>query len=136
MGTCLWRSLKKNIRCYEVNVVLNLCNSMAGCTDTSSGHYMGHFPPDCNFTKCITRPWVFFTFFKLYKWCKIAHWCKCKLISWIDVRNKNIFKSALRYRWKVCWGTFWFEVSLPSKKCLKKIMKNDRFFDDFRGGRS
>ena len=22
----------------------------------------------CNFTKCNTSPWVFFTFFKLYKW--------------------------------------------------------------------
>ena len=27
---------------------------------------------DCNFTKSNTRPWVLFTFFKLYKWYKIA----------------------------------------------------------------
>ena len=26
----------------------------------------------CNFTKINTPPWVFFTFFKLYKWCQIA----------------------------------------------------------------
>ena len=26
----------------------------------------------CNFTKSITPPWVFFMFFKLYKWCQIA----------------------------------------------------------------
>ena len=26
----------------------------------------------CNFTKSSTPPWVFFTFFKLYKWYKIA----------------------------------------------------------------
>ena len=26
----------------------------------------------CNFTKCNTPPWVFFTFFKLYKWNQIA----------------------------------------------------------------
>ena len=27
---------------------------------------------DCKFTKSNTRPWVFFTFFNLYKWCQIA----------------------------------------------------------------
>ena len=27
---------------------------------------------DCNFTKSNTPPWVFFTFFKLYKWYQIA----------------------------------------------------------------
>ena len=26
----------------------------------------------CNFTKINTPPWVFFTFFKFYKWCQIA----------------------------------------------------------------
>ena len=26
----------------------------------------------CTFTKSDTPPWVFFTFFKLYKWCQIA----------------------------------------------------------------
>ena len=26
----------------------------------------------CNFTKSNTPPWVFFTFFKLYKWYQIA----------------------------------------------------------------
>ena len=26
----------------------------------------------CNFTKSITPPWVFFTFFKLYKWDQIV----------------------------------------------------------------
>ena len=26
----------------------------------------------CNFTKSNTPPWVFFTFFKLCKWCQIA----------------------------------------------------------------
>ena len=26
----------------------------------------------CNFTKMSTPPWVFFTLFKLYKWCQIA----------------------------------------------------------------
>ena len=26
----------------------------------------------CSFTKSITLPWVFFTFFKLYKWYQIA----------------------------------------------------------------
>ena len=26
----------------------------------------------CNFTKSITPPWVFFTFFKVYKWCQVA----------------------------------------------------------------
>ena len=26
----------------------------------------------CNFTKSSTPPWMFFTFFKLYKWYKIA----------------------------------------------------------------
>ena len=26
----------------------------------------------CNFTKSSTPPWVFFTFFKLYKWYQIA----------------------------------------------------------------
>ena len=26
----------------------------------------------CNFTKINTSPWVFFTFFKLYKWYQIA----------------------------------------------------------------
>ena len=26
----------------------------------------------CNFTKSNTSPWVFFTFFKLYKWYQIA----------------------------------------------------------------
>ena len=28
----------------------------------------------CNFTKSFTPPWVFFTFFKLYKWYQIQLW--------------------------------------------------------------
>ena len=33
----------------------------------------------CNFTKINTSPWVFFTFFKLYKWDQIA-----QRITYID----------------------------------------------------
>ena len=31
-----------------------------------------NFALTCNFTKSNTPPWVFFTFFKLYKWYQIA----------------------------------------------------------------
>ena len=36
-------------------------------------YYLHNFkkPKVCNFTKSNTPPWVFFTFFKLYKWYQI-----------------------------------------------------------------
>ena len=35
----------------------------------------------CNFTKINTPPWLFFTFFTLYKWYQIAQRTTCKKIS-------------------------------------------------------
>ena len=35
----------------------------------------------CNFTNSITPPWVFFTFFELYTWYKIAQNMMIKLLS-------------------------------------------------------
>ena len=36
------------------------------------GDYEQHICEACNFTKSNTPPWMFFTFFKLYKWYQIA----------------------------------------------------------------
>ena len=39
----------------------------------------------CNFTKINTPPWVFFTFFKLYKWYQIAQ----RTTYFVDIVNLN-----------------------------------------------
>ena len=43
----------------------------------------------CNFTKSSTPPWVFFTFFKLYKWYQIAQnitsACDWNVLCWIMI---------------------------------------------------
>ena len=57
----------------------------------------------CNFTKSITPPWVFFTFFKLYKWCQIAQsitYCHCSNSTCIslqrhDLLDQHIYSSVL-----------------------------------------
>ena len=35
---------------------------------------------DYNFTMSNTPPWMFFTFFKLYNWYRIAVYLKCRLV--------------------------------------------------------
>ena len=59
----------------------------------------------CNFTKINTPPWVFFTFFKLYKWYKIA---QCITNSW-----RLIVSSILLYF---------------SQKSISKILKSAFYF--------
>ena len=46
----------------------------------------------CNFTESNTPPWVFFTFFKLYKWCQTA-----QSITYIIqyTCGKNTFKTDM-----------------------------------------
>ena len=44
----------------------------------------------CYFTKSITLPWMFFTFFKLYKWYRIA-----QSVSYMLTTDKRYIKVAL-----------------------------------------
>ena len=78
----------------------------------------------CNFTKSNTTPWVFFTFLKLYKWCKITE----SVSFW---RQKLLFLqilfSAAKWRRKVKLGethlqpqkknaeAAWYKKSLPAE---------------------
>ena len=72
----------------------------------------------CNFTKSNTSPWVYFTFFKLYKWNQIAQSISMIVLNatlthypaniyFLSVNNKN------RKRWKIC-----------SKLTIKKLQKD------------
>ena len=63
---------------------------------------------ECYFTKFNTPPWVFFTFFKLYKWCQIAQgttynqWSFCEdLLLTFTVDSINSFELAIQWDyWK------------------------------------
>ena len=49
----------------------------------------------CNFTKCNTRPWVFYTFLKLYKWSQVAQSITYVLTPWLYtsvMRRNNKFQ--------------------------------------------
>ena len=75
----------------------------------------------CNFTKISTPPWVFFTFFKLYKWYQIAQ------------RNANTHNWWVPFAFSICihWEIFFiteigkslrlpylkFNVTVSSLKC-------------------
>ena len=55
----------------------------------------------CNFTKSNIPPWVFFTFFKLYKWCQIA-----QSISYtkIFIHSMLIISSLYQKYGKIPWN--------------------------------
>ena len=46
----------------------------------------------CNFTKSNSPPWVFFTFFKLYKWYQITQ--RITNNGWIRLRIRVVFKQV------------------------------------------
>ena len=56
---------------------------------------------ECTFTKSITPPWVFFTFFELYKWYQIAqkrHIFTCQIGKNENVSKINYFQSDNKQR--------------------------------------
>ena len=54
---------------------------------------------ECNFTKSSTPPWVFSSFFKLYKWYQIAQSITTNY-SWINKLNDNSSKEFFLKRIK------------------------------------
>ena len=52
-------------------------------------------PLACNFTKSNTLPWVFFTFFKLYKWYQIVQRITILCLPWSQLMIINIFFSFI-----------------------------------------
>ena len=61
-----------------------------------------------SFTKSSTPPWVFFTFFKLYKRCQIA--------QSITINKENKSSS-----WKVCYVPGFSDVNQKQKKKSKQL---------------
>ena len=56
----------------------------------------------CNFTKSNTHPWVFFTFFKLYKWYQIAQRITYENVKMCYMYSKYYFSCHLQMlNWKV-----------------------------------
>ena len=70
--------------------------------------YENHPWRSINFTKINTPPWVFFTFFELYKWCQIAQRIKY---------NRKHYKPISNH----------FPISIPfgdtKKKCKNKNLR-------------
>ena len=56
----------------------------------------------CNYTKGNTPPWVFFTFFELYKWYQIA--------QHITFYHEN--KKMIENEWKIPFALFYFQVTI------------------------
>ena len=69
----------------------------------------------CNFTKSNTPPWVFFTFFKLYKWYQIAQnityiWCDTKIFT----ENSSIMESEQENDFpKKTERSMWYRCAFP-----------------------
>ena len=49
----------------------------------------------CNFTKSSTPPWVFFTFFKLYKWYQIAQHITNEMACLIPCVEVTVYPALL-----------------------------------------
>ena len=64
------------------------------------------FAKACNLTKSNTHPWVVFTFFKLYKWCKIAqrttYYCYLHAKFQIHMVNVIDFKAVTTLPCDIC----------------------------------
>ena len=79
---------------------------------------------DCNFTKSITSPWVFFTFFKLHKWYKIAQSITFVIYSNISIMNiifSKLKRAPYISKWKYCNKVeLEKNANLPSPKSLVK----------------
>ena len=62
----------------SVDVNSKYCNY--SCNSLQVFQARGDFVPFTQFKRCEKRPWVFFTFFKLYKWYQIAQCTTFKCI--------------------------------------------------------
>ena len=74
---------------------------------------------NCNFTKISTPPWVFFTFFKLFKWYQIAQRTTlmysnvCTVLARDHLTEPKSLQSLCKTRDKVCAAE-----NIFSKDCL------------------
>ena len=78
--------------CYHLYHLKNVTNTIEEC-------YLA-----CNFTKSNTPPWVFLTFFKLYKWYQIAQSLMVKF-DWKNTRETLVnpyFLEMSAHFWKLC----------------------------------
>ena len=74
----------------------------------------------CNFNKSNTPPWMFFAFFKLYKWCQIAQSITCRRLT--ITKLWSLLLPTLQYSVVLRRGLTHFRRTFPfyiPRKCQK-----------------
>ena len=81
----------------------------------------------CNFTNSNTPPWVFFTFFNLYKWYQIAQrnisgsnlymqfFIQC--LKCVIVSSASLLCASLHKKWSFPWRAFSVNVTKSVENC-------------------